>query len=127
MIYWTHKVPQTKLNWSYVNLEIKEFFKELKDCNVKGMIREACDVYTVVMCVITTVTGIGIPLLWTWSAKEWVDRIEVWKSIFEKHGLPFKVEYIRYGSNYNKLWKVEKALELARIDMENTLSSLNKN
>lgn len=127
MIYWTNKLPQTKLNWSYVCLEIKEFFRELKNCNVKRMMEEACDIYTVAMCAITTTTGIGIPLFWTWSAKEWIDRIEIWKSIFEKHGLPFKAEYIRYGGNYNKLWKVEKALELARRDVENTLNHLNKN
>jgi len=116
MIYWTHKLPQTKLSWSFVLLETKEFFKEFKEFNVKRMLEEACDIYTVAMCAITTTTGIGIPLLWTWSAKEWVDRIEVWKSIFKEHGLPFKVEYIRYGGNYNKPWKVQKALELARRD-----------
>lgn len=113
---WTSDVPTTKLKWNYVHLEIKELWEEIKKLNIKGIINESCDVYTVCCCAFETTTGIPVPLLWERSAKEWVRRIEVWKSIFKDNNLEFKIEYIRYGGNHKKQWKVDKALQLARED-----------
>lgn len=120
-VIWTKRVPQTGLGWGYLVGEMKELLDEIVKLSWTGMYNELCDVYTVLMCIISNKTGIDVPIFWTKSAEEWVARIEVWEAIFEKNGLLFKPEYLINGGNYKKQWKVDAALELARKDQKEVL------
>jgi Na+-driven multidrug efflux pump len=113
---WTADLPATGMDWKYVMGEVRELWEEILKRNAQGILSEACDVYTCTLCAILTYTGVNLPVLWTRSARGWLHRVEVWKHILAGEGLVFKVEYLRYGSNYHKQDKVYKVLELARKD-----------
>jgi hypothetical protein len=102
------------MSWKYTWGEVLELFEEVHKANIQGIISEACDVYTCASCAFWVSTGIDLPLFWTKSAKSWFKRVEVWKQIFAREGLVFKVEYLRYGGNHEKPEKVARALSLAR-------------
>jgi hypothetical protein len=42
--------------------------------------------------------------------------LNVWRGIFQEAGLAFNPKYLRGGANYERLAKVERALEQARLD-----------
>lgn len=112
----TNETPATKLTWTYVLGEVRELIDEIKNLNLIGIRNELCDVYTCAMCAIETSTGIPMPIFWMRSANGWYKRLEFFKLYFNKIGLEFKVEYVRYGSNYKNAEKRRKAIELAIED-----------
>lgn len=111
-------LPTTGMSFKYVIGEIQELWEEVLKANVGGVISETCDVYTCAMCAIHNNFGIDTPILWTKTAKEWFHRVEVFKQILSDRGLTFKVEYLRYGANYHKPHKVDKVIELAKLDQK---------
>jgi hypothetical protein len=44
-------------------------------------------------------------------------RREVWLEIFEEYNVTFKNEYLEHGSNYKRIHKIKKALELAGVSI----------
>jgi len=110
------ELPTTGMNWKYVLGEVHELWEEILKRDIQGILSEACDVYSCATCAILTTTGVDLPILWTRSARGWLHREGVWKQILAKEGLAYKVEYLRYGSNYHKPEKVTKVLSLARKD-----------
>lgn len=113
---WASDLPATGMTWKYVVGEMIELIQEIKDLNYRGIIAEACDVYTCVSCAVLTSTGIDLPILWNNSAKEWFHRVEALKLILADRGLVFKEEYLRYGANYNKPHKMAIIVGLASLD-----------
>jgi len=112
----TSALPAPGMTWRYVIGELLELWNELIKGDIKGIISEACDVYTCASCALLTTTGIDLPIIWDRSARIWLHRVAVFTSILSANDLHFKVEYLRYGSNYNNPNKVAKVLELARLD-----------
>jgi len=115
-ILWTDEFPTTKLDLKYTFGEVKELFEEIKIRNLKGIISELCDVYTCFMCSIHTYTGIPMPIFWKESAYRWNERTAFFKWYLNEIGLEFKVEYLKFGSNYSKKEKRLKAIQLAIKD-----------
>lgn len=111
-------LPTTGMTFKYTIGEIQELWEEVLKLDIHGIISEACDVYTCTMCAIYTNFDIDMPIIWTKSAKEWIHRVEIFKKILSNRGLRFKLEYLRYGSNYNKQCKVDKVIELATLDQQ---------
>jgi len=109
-------LPATGMTFRYAAGEVQELWEEVLKGDIKGIISEACDVYTCTMCAIHNNFGIDMPIVWDKTAKEWFHRVDVFKQILHKRGLEFKVEYLRYGANYHKPHKVAKVIELAEAD-----------
>jgi len=45
------------------------------------------------------------------------NRREVWLDIFKEYSVTFKNEYLEHGSNYKRIHKIKKALELAGVNI----------
>ena len=112
----TKTLPVTNMSWAYVLGEVAELIESIINRDVTGIVNEACDVYTCACCAIYAQTGINLPIFWTRTSLVWFQRVEVWKRILSEVGLSYKVEYLRYGSNYNRPHKVAKVIELAIAD-----------
>lgn len=104
------------VNFHWVWTEVVEFFEEVKAVNFKGMRNELCDIYTCTMYAIEYHTGIPMPIFWLRSAIGWKKRVEFWEIYLGEFGLKFKLEYMKYGSNYERPEKRRKVLELAMED-----------
>lgn len=104
------------MDWKYVYGEFLELLEEIRKLNWIGIVDELCDVYTCLMCVLETYTGIPMPIFWMRSADRWTQRLEFWMKYFDLLGLEFKVEYMREGSNYMKAEKRRRVVELAVED-----------
>ncbi len=115
-ILWTNQFPITNLTFKYTLGEVSEFFEEVKNFNIEGMISELCDIYTCLMCAIETHFNIPMPIFWHKSADEWLRRVDFFKMYLNQIGLEFKVEYLRFGGNYLKKEKRIKVVELAIED-----------
>jgi hypothetical protein len=117
----TTDTPTTDLDWKYTWGEVVELWEEIIKLNVKGVRNELCDVYTCIMCAITTSTGIPMPIFWMRSANGWLERMRFYELYFKELGLEFKTEYLRYGANYKKR---EKRMITVRLAIEDQI--LNK-
>lgn len=102
------------IGWEAIKGEIKEVIEAETYAEFK---EEVADVLYFTYCAIETKWGINLPMFGAKATVEKViERIEVWKMIFNNNGLEFKAKYLVNGSNYKKDVKVLKALELARKD-----------
>jgi hypothetical protein len=115
-IVWTNEFPTTKLDFKYTLGEVKELIEEIKAHNLKGIISELCDVYTCGMCAIETHFRIPMPIIWHMAADKWNERVSFFQWYLSEIGLEFKIEYLRYGGNYEKKEKRRKVVELAIED-----------
>jgi hypothetical protein len=104
------------VSYKWVWSEILELIEEIKTINLKGIRNELCDVYTCMMYAIEYHTGIPMPLFWLRSAIGWKKRVTFWELYLAKIGLEFKLEYMKYGSNYLRPEKRRKVFELAVKD-----------
>ncbi len=121
---WLHEnTMASKLPGSYVWGEVKELWVEILALNGKGIAEEWSDVCC---CGALWLYGIGLLPGWVplpeamggYSARKFTARRDVWKRIFEHHGLEFHKRYLTGGGNYAKLAKVCAALALAGLEME---------
>ena len=112
----SNEVSATGLNWKYVMGEVQELIEEVKQLNFAGVIDELCDIYTCSMCAVTTSTSIPMPIFWMRTANKWIERVAFFEHYLNEIGLEFKVEYLRYGNNYERAYKRRKVFELARDD-----------
>lgn len=61
-------------------------------------------------------TGIDFYLVGCGDAVEgFYKRRDVWLKIFAEYNVVFKNQYLRFGSNYKRAYKIKKALELAGV------------
>lgn len=110
------QLPTVGLEWWYVMGEVRELVDEVKQLNFVGIVDELCDVYTCSMCAIGTSCGIPMPIFWMRTWNRWARRVDFFKWYLSEIGLEFKMEYLRYGSNYERAHKRRKVFELARDD-----------
>jgi hypothetical protein len=91
-----------------------EFVELLEARDWENFKEEVADVMYSGLCALHTSTGISLPMI---GAKDTIKKIEkrliVWEEIFTNAGFKFKIKYLKGGSNYKKLHKVEAALNLA--------------
>lgn len=113
---WSNQLPTTAMSWTDVMSEIYELIDEVKHLNFAGIVEELCDIHTCLMCAIDMATGVPMPIFWMKTYYKWVKRVYFFRSYLNKAGLEFKIEYLRYGSNYLKAHKRRKVFELARDD-----------
>lgn len=94
--------------------EVKELLYASSYDNIK---EEIGDVIYFWNCWLYCRFKINLPMIGAMdSIYKFIDRLIIWDMIFAKHNLDFKPKYLINGSNYNKPEKIEKALELARRD-----------
>src|SRR5690606_24986544 len=92
--------------------EVKELFQARSLSNLK---EEIGDVLYFIYCWLYSNYRINLPMLGAMSSVyKFKSRLIVWEVIFLIHGLEFHPRYLVNGSNYDKEYKVEKALQLAR-------------
>lgn len=115
----TTDTPTINLNWKDTLGEATELWEKIIKFDLLGMRNELCDVYTCMMCAITTSTRIPMPIFWMRSANRWFERMKFFTKYLGELGLEFKVEYMRNGGNYKKAYKRRKVVELAVRDQLN--------
>jgi hypothetical protein len=124
--YWTVKEVQDHVmagpvSADYWRGEVGELMDEVRKGDLKGMRDEWGDVSLLGQL---HLHGRGVPLVGRLpvteltganSMRKFIARLDVWKSIFARHGVPFKNAYLIGGGNYAKLKKVKAALALAGV------------
>jgi len=115
MLY-THQVPTTGMQLSYVYGEIQELIEEIKTLNFKGISDESCDVITCFICVISENIRIPLPIFWTKSAKGWIARAEWVENWLNSQNLPYYVWMMKFGGNYRKKHKRELMRWMAKFE-----------
>lgn len=94
--------------------EVQELIEAYSFTN---FIEELSDVIYLSLCRIYDIHKIELPMIFCGvTIRKIQKRVVVWEDIFSQHGLVFNNKYLINGSNYHKAAKVEKALELARLD-----------
>jgi uncharacterized protein YabN with tetrapyrrole methylase and pyrophosphatase domain len=98
--------------------EPKSEFKEVLEAKSLSELKEEIgDFLYSLFCAIHTSTGISLPMVGTKaSIEKFNSRLIVWEMIFAKNGLVFDKKYLVNGGNYARPEKVQKALDLARVD-----------
>ena len=116
-IIWTKylldEVMASELPWSYVVGEVKELRDELVKRDFDEAKKEFEDVVGCTFVYLTGITGVNLPLVRHFgkgAAERWIARINVWKDIFNFHGVVFHKSVLTGGGNYRKRHKVEAAL-----------------
>lgn len=110
------------INYKFSSLfgEIKEIFEALFALDVPEAIKETQQVVLMIQLmlyqrlnIITPITTFTLPIV-----EEHAQRVLWFRDLFIDKGIPFKPEFLRYGSNYAKQWKVAKAIQLGLEDMK---------
>jgi hypothetical protein len=102
------------MSFGAVKAEVQELFASRSISEAK---EEIGDVLYFSYCWLQSNLGINMPMMGAMgSVHKFVDRLDVWKDIFEDHGYDFSPKYLVGGSNYKKQHKVDAALALAHAD-----------
>lgn len=118
---YTSKWCNTEINgspmkWKEVYMEFKELLEARSLYEIK---EELSDTIYCLLCAIHTYTNISLPMLGAYpTIQKLLIRQLVWQQIFSKEMLVFDKKYLVNGSNFNKPTKVEKALQLAKLDQK---------
>lgn len=119
-ILWTKQilaeVMASKLPFSYVWGEVLELKDELVKWDLGEAKKEWDDVTGCFLVWLTGIIGVSFPILPFFgkgAADRWIKRLEVWKNIFELHGVEFHRQYLTGGGNYRKRNKIKKAFKEA--------------
>jgi hypothetical protein len=104
------------LKWDAFRDEFGELVEAVKNRDLENFKEEVHDSLYSFYCALNTSTGINLPMFGIKSIDKILKRFEVWKVIFAENGLVFDKKYLFNGSNYEKIAKVNKALDLARKD-----------
>lgn len=99
---------------SYLWGELAELAEAVVKLDRAGIVEEFMDSAYAAQMLIHRATG------WNFQMRlcrpvigKFLRRIEVWRSVFEKEGVPFSVDYLSGGSNYRKVRKVVAAFAAA--------------
>jgi hypothetical protein len=99
------------MKWDAFRGEFKELL-EAKDWeNFKEEIHDSLYSF---YCAFHTTTGINLPMFGVKTIDKIMNRFKVWEVIFKENGLVFNKKYLINGSNYEKIEKINKALDMAR-------------
>lgn len=105
-------------------IQFKAVTNELKEVlevnSISELIDELSDVSFVFQCWLHQEIGLDWPMFWSKRPTiKMQDRLEKWIQIFDENGLIFHKRYWWAGSNYNREYKVKRALDKAREDQLN--------
>jgi hypothetical protein len=117
MKIYTSRECNERFNASPITFKnVKDEVKELVEFeNWENFKEELSDVIYMVLCMIHGKTGVSLPMFGAGrTIMKILFRHIIWKKIFKDNGLVFDKKYLINGSNYNKIEKVNLALELAR-------------
>jgi hypothetical protein len=102
--------------WTSILSEIGEFIEALAELNTKEMRLEGQQVLYALQMQLYQLINIDFYLQYCEEVVEgFYIRRDVWLEIFKEYNTPFKNEYLEYGSNYKRIHKIKKALELAGV------------
>ena len=99
---------------------MKELGEEIKKRDWPAIKDEAGDVMYSAQMIAHQKSGINFPMIGAdGSIKKFQDRRAIWKQIFKDHGGEFHTDYLKGGSNYARPEKIQKALGMAGIKIDN--------
>jgi len=108
-----------KYNSSYLTSELGELAAEIKKRDWPAIKDEAGDVAFASQMIAHQKSGINFPMIGAdGSIKKFQDRRKIWKQIFKDHGGEFHTDYLKGGSNYARPLKVQQALGMAGIKID---------
>jgi hypothetical protein len=104
--------------WTSIFSELYEFFEALLHFNFEEARLEGQQVLYALQMQYYQLSGIDFYLQCCGEVVEgFYLRREVWLEIFKEYNAPFKNEYLEHGSNYKRIHKIKKALELAGVQI----------
>ena len=107
------------VGWPVLRREFVEIFEEIFRCKFKAAWVEVTQCSFFAQLMLHQLTGFDWrPCGVNAVLKEFYDRIDVWRGIFQREGLDFNVDYLVGGSNYSKPEKVAAAFALARAQQK---------
>jgi hypothetical protein len=102
--------------WASIFSEIWEFIEAVSKLDAEEMRLEGQQVLYALQMQLYQIIEIDFYLQSCEDAVEgFYARRAVWLEIFDEYKTPFKNEYLEYGSNYKRIHKIKKALELAGV------------
>jgi NTP pyrophosphatase (non-canonical NTP hydrolase) len=105
------------ISFSAVKGEFDELLEAVMNSDWENFKEEVGDTLYFTYCWMYSKYKINLPMIGAMSSvKKFVARLEVWENIFKENGLEFNKKYLVNGSNYKKIDKVNKALNLARSE-----------
>ena len=113
-----------KYDSSYLTSELKELGAEIKKRDWPAIKDEVGDVAFSAQMIAHQKSGINFPMIGAdGSIKKYMDRRAIWKQIFKDHGGEFHTDYLKGGSNYARPLKVQQALGMAGIKIDDAAAS----
>jgi hypothetical protein len=103
------------MGFVYVIGEIRELIAEVKKRSWVDVKEEMLDVVSCSMVAFWDLLRINGWVVETRKYREWEERWNVWKKWLNDNGLEFRPEYMKFGSNYNRLEKRELVFSLASM------------
>jgi hypothetical protein len=102
--------------WASIFSEINELIEATLKWDTREMLLEGQQVLYALQMQLYQITGIDFYLQRCGEVVEgFYLRRDVWLEIFAEYGAEFKNEYLEHGSNYKRIHKIKKALELAGV------------
>jgi hypothetical protein len=96
---------------------LSELIEIIEARSINNLMEELNDFCFCLQSLIYIRLKIDFPMFWNKPALfKFQDRLDKWQIIFKDHNLKFSKEYWKFGSNYNKSYKVSLALKLANQD-----------
>jgi hypothetical protein len=102
--------------WTSIFSELRELLEALIKLDLKEARLEGQQVLYALQMQLYQITDIDFYLQHCTEVVEgFYFRRDVWLEIFKEYNTPFKNEYLENGSNYKRIHKIKKALELAGV------------
>jgi hypothetical protein len=106
----------TPSNFDYAQGEYQEFIEEIEKGDLDEAYAEYSDVEGHVAYYLWTNHRIEMPVYTHSHFNKTLGRVSMFRTLFSRYGLDFDTEYLNEGSNYEKIFKVRKALDKASAD-----------
>ena len=103
-------------DFSYAQGEYEEFLEEIEKGDLDEAYAEYSDVEGHVAYWLWTNHRIQVPIYTGYHVEKTRERIKIFNHLFNQYGLKFGPEYLKGGSNYEKVHKVRNALDAAAND-----------
>lgn len=103
-------------DFSYAQGEYEEFLEEIEKGDLDEAYAEYSDVEGHVAYWLWTNHRIQVPIYTGYHVEKTRERIQIFNHLFNQYGLKFGPEYLKGGSNYEKVHKVRNALDAAAND-----------
>jgi NTP pyrophosphatase (non-canonical NTP hydrolase) len=118
-VHWANDLTRDILNNRHYPLsaltgELGELADSVKNLDYENFKEELGDSAFLAQVIASQRSGINLPVIGVDSTiNKFFDRLNTWKKIFNDRGVEFKQDYLKGGSNYSKLSKIQKAFAAA--------------